>query len=147
MTAVPQTVRWFTAKSNGVLFHALSEASQSAHCHSTIRPHPRQIEHLTDRDGLPENAKLCDRCKYRLAAPAFLESVEPIAKQEQGKPLRLTASQMWNHLTLLQREQILAWFITTYAPSRNAARFQLTKNPSLTHAESLIVEHWKGIEP
>lgn len=140
------TTKWFATKNNHILHHALSPQG-AAMCNRTFRPRTRDTGY--PRDELSSHAELCGKCfaKIRRESTGVVESAaEPVQVVEE-KPKRLTASQTWECLTLLQHEQLLAWFVTTYAPSRNAARFQLTKNPSLTHAESIIAERWKGMEP
>jgi hypothetical protein len=136
---------WFPTKSNHVLHHALNPDTGGARCNQTVRPRTAGTGH--SRDELSDQAVTCSRCHTKVkadVAPLQAEDLAPDPAPE--KPKRLTATQMWATLTLLQREQILAWFVTTYAPSRNVARFQLTKNPSLTHAESIIAEQWEGME-
>lgn len=56
---------------------------------------------------------------------------------------KLTATQVWSHLTLLQREAVLAWFVSSYAPTGAHAR-PLTRTPLLTHANAIIAEKWTG---
>lgn len=138
------TTAWFATKNNEVLHHALFAETGTARCNSGIKP--RFKDDGTPAAELPDHAQLCSRCRHKLSAPA-VDAVAEEAKPEQAeKPKKLTATQMWGYLTLLQREQVLAWFVATYAPSRNAARFQLTKSPALTHAESLIAEKWEGMQ-
>lgn len=142
------TTKWFATKNNQVLHHALSPQG-AAMCNRTFLPRTKDTAY--PREELAGYAELCGKClaKVRRESTGVVQlAVEPVSVQVvEEKPRRLTASQTWECLTLLQREQVLAWFVATYAPSRNAARFQLTKNASLTHAESIIAERWKGMGP
>lgn len=140
---------WFSTRSNGTLHHALAEGTcgiRVAKCNSAIVP--RLKEEARPQGELPEYAKFCPRCWTKIGAPV----VEP--KPEDTAPVRvatevkrLTASQTWERLTLVQREALLGWFVGSYAPSRNAARFPLVKTTILTHAEMVIAENWRGLEP
>jgi hypothetical protein len=134
--------RWFFTKSNHVLHHALNAETGTATCNRVIVP--RIKGEAWAPSELIDEAQFCPRCLHRIKDLPVIDTAQSLAKT-QGKPKRLTASQTRERLTLLQREQLLAWFVATYAPSRNAARFVLTKNPSLTHAESVIAETWKGM--
>lgn len=140
------TQLWFSTKNNHVLHHAQDATTKNAVCNQTIRPRMAETAHPIAELG--DHAMFCPRCRAKLArAVTGVAQAEPVTKPEQVKPKRLTATQTWNCLTLLQREQIMAWFVATYAPARNAARFQLIKSPALTHAESIIAERWQGMEP
>lgn len=137
--------RWFTTKTNRFLHHALNAATGTALCNRTVLPTgpdaPREAGELGG------TTMFCPRCRSRITTPV-VDTAQTLADPAQApvKPKRLTASQTWDHLTLLQREQVLMWFVATYAPVANAARFTLTRNASLTHAQKIIAETWRGME-
>lgn len=56
---------------------------------------------------------------------------------------KLTATQVWSHLTLVQRESVLSWFVSSYSPTGAHAR-PLARTPVLTHASKIIAEKWAG---
>jgi hypothetical protein len=141
---------WFTSKTNGALYHARVDETGTAQCSVNIKPSTTSGLATADELDRNEGAVICLRCKAKLARAATGVvrdlAVEPVAQPSPEQPKRLTATQAWNNLTLLQREALLGWFLGSYAPTNNAARFPLRKTPMLTHAEKIIAETWKGAE-
>ena len=133
---------WFRTRSNETLHHVLVEGGRAA-CHPGIKPF--EGSEPRPRAELDPRSRICERCELRLRAQVMLASIKPARPVASSR--RFTASKVWEMLTPLQREAILGWFAGSYAPARNAARFPLIKVAHLTHAESIIAEHWKGMEP